>query len=143
MKKYINYKDIKDTQKISFYYNKSKNKELEINEEDNPGKIDNSRLLVPLDEFVNNRDSHDQENIVIKPEMNQREDIVIVNKEIWNYLSSIFGGGPEIIRQNIVEKGIYHNSTIVEIFYRPVNNFIIIFIDYICYTPKKIRYDSF
>jgi hypothetical protein len=77
--------------------------------------------LVNIDEFVNDGDIKNQENVVIKPEMNLREDIVIVNKEIWNFLFSIYGGGPEIIRQNIIEKARYHSSTVVEIFYRPVN----------------------
>ena len=87
-----------------------------------PGEISNSGLLVPLEDFLNDGDKSNPENLVIRLEINQRLEVKIVNKEIWDYFHSKYGGGPVIQKGSIEEKTKYSNSAkkIVELYYKKV-----------------------
>ncbi len=87
-----------------------------------PGKIENERLLVPLEEFYNDGNPDNPENIVIRNDIDQKTDYRLVNEEIWNFFHQRYGGGPKIIRYSIEEKTKYNYSKkIIEVFYRKVN----------------------
>jgi hypothetical protein len=90
-----------------------------------PGPIDNSTLLVPINEFLNDGDANNPENQVIRHDINQREEIKLVNKQIWEFFYDKYGGGPEIKKGTIEEKQRYSNipKKIIELYYRKVKNF--------------------
>jgi hypothetical protein len=87
-----------------------------------PGEIDNKNLLVPLEEFLNDGNKNDPENMVVRHDINQRDEVKIVNKAIWEFFLNKYGGGPEIKKGTIEEKGRYSSSTkkIIELYYRKV-----------------------
>ena len=89
-----------------------------------PGPIDNSVLLVPFNEFLNDGDEKNPENQVIRHDINQREDIKIVSKQIWSFFYDKYGGGSEIKKSSIEEKQRYSNipKKIIEIYDRKVKN---------------------
>ncbi len=74
-----------------------------------------------MEEFLNDGNKDNPENQVIKHDINQREEVKIVNKAIWDFFHSKYGGGPEIKKGSIEEKGRYNGSKkIVELYYRKV-----------------------
>lgn len=121
-KEYTNYQYVKKNIQYSFYYSQYNKIVYDVKLESFPGPIDNSSLLVPLNEFLNDGDAKNQENQVIRHDINQREEIKIVNKQIWNFFHEKYGGGPVIIKSSIEEKQRYSNipKKIIEIFYRKV-----------------------
>jgi hypothetical protein len=123
-KEYVNYAFIKKNIQYSYYYSQNNNKKYEPNLEAKPGEIDNRHLLVPMGEFLNDGDVNNPENHVIKHDINQREEIKIVNKAIWNFFYSKYGGGPEIKKGTIEEKARYTVTAkkMIELYYRKVND---------------------
>jgi hypothetical protein len=77
---------------------------------------------VPIEYFVNDGDKNNQENVVIKHNINIKSELKIVNKAIWDFFHSKYAGGPVIIRGNIEEKQRYSTTPkkVVEIFFRKV-----------------------
>jgi hypothetical protein len=75
-----------------------------------------------MNEFLNDGDVNNPENHVIRHDLNQREEVKIVNKQIWDFFNEKYGGGPEIRKQAIDEKQRYSNipKKIIEIYYRKV-----------------------
>lgn len=121
-KEYVNYSHIKKSIHYSYYYNNLNNKPYEPDLSKKPGEIENSELLVPLNEFINDGDSLNQENMVIRHDINQREKIKIVNKTIWEFLQGKYKGGPEIIKGTIEEKSNYasYSKKIIELYHKKV-----------------------
>jgi len=121
-KEYINYAYIKKNIQYSYYYSQSNNKKYEPNLDAKPGEIDNRPLIVPMEEFLNYGNQNNPENRVIKHDINQREEVKIVNKALWDFFHSKYGGGPEIIKGTIEEKGRYNGTSkkMIELYYRKV-----------------------
>jgi ubiquitin C-terminal hydrolase len=122
-KEYVNYSYMKRKNQQNLYYIRYSTQSTEFtpDESKKPGPIDNWRILVPLSEFLNDGDLSEQTNLVVRHDLSQREDIKIVNKQIWEFFYSKYGGGPEIIKPWIKEG--YKN--IVELFYRKVTVMIL------------------
>jgi hypothetical protein len=118
-KEYVDYPFIKRKFQYTYYYS-NRVKEYKLNEESFPGAIDNSRILVPLNDFLNDGNSSNEVNLVIRDDLQQREDIKICHKKIWDFFNTRYPGGPSIIRSWINE-GSSYSSKFVELFYRSVN----------------------
>jgi len=121
-KEYTNYMYIKKNIQYSFYYSQYNKIAYSVKLEAFPGPIDNSSILVPLNEFLNDEDANNPENQVIRHDIDQRQEIKIVNKQIWEFFKDKYGGGPEIRKPSIEEKQRYSNvpKKIIELFYRKV-----------------------
>lgn len=127
-KEYVNYGFIKRNIQYSYYYSQYNTKKYEVKEESNPGQIDNESLIVPMSEFINDGDISNPENLVIRHDIDQKSEVKIVNKVIWEFFHSKYGGGPTIKKGAIEEKSKYsaYPKKIIEIFYRKVNSFLIL-----------------
>jgi hypothetical protein len=121
-KEYTNYAYIKKNAQYSYYYQKYSNVKWEPKPESNPGEIDNSKLLVPLSDFLNDADENNRENQVIRHDLDQKKEIKIVNKKIWDFFHDKYKGGPLILKGVIEEKQRYSHipKKIVELYYRKV-----------------------
>ena len=74
-----------------------------------------------MNDFYNDGDANNPDNIVIRNDIDQKTDYILVNEEIWNFFHSRYGGGPKITRNAIEEKTKYNYSKkIIEVFYRKV-----------------------
>ena len=124
-KKYVDYSFIKRKMIYQQQYLGRKLKPYIIDENLKPGPIDNSEILVSLDEFLNDGDLSDQSNFIIKPGIDQREEIKICGKKLWEFFFKKYGGGPEIIRPWITQGSSYSAQKIVEIFSRNLNILIL------------------
>ena len=124
----MNYAYIKKNIQYSYYYSQHNNKKYEPNPAMKPGEIDNKNLLVPLEGFLNDGNRNDPENIVVRNEINQKEEVKIVNKAIWDFFLNKYGGGPEIKKGTIEEKGRYASAPkkIIELYYRKVRIYMLI-----------------
>jgi hypothetical protein len=125
----VNYGYVKRNVQYSYYYSQYSNKKYEVKLENHPGEIDNSKLLIPLTNFLNDGDENNPENFVIKHDISLKDDVKIVNKAIWDFFHLKYGGGPVIKKGTIEEKSRYTTipKKIVEIFYRKVFLFLILF----------------
>jgi hypothetical protein len=121
-KEYVNYAFIKRNIQYSYYYSQYNNKQYEPNLEAHPGPIDNSNLLVPMTDFLNDGDESNPENQVIRHDISQREEIKIVSKVIWEFFYSKYGGAPIIRKGTIEEKQRFSNipKKLIELYYRKV-----------------------
>ena len=111
-KEYSLYAFIKRSIKRPEFYEK-RPKPFKLKPESHPGKIDNSDLLVPISDFLNNQDVNDAKNLVISNEKVIKKDFKLISKPIWNMLVNYYGGGPAIVRNLKQEEGstefdIYH-----------------------------------
>ena len=96
-KNYINYNEIK----LAFRYNLKRNDKVETNEDENekhpyPGCINNFQILLPMTEYFNDGDRDNNDNLVVNPEINVKQNLKIVNEKIWTYFYNKYGGGPAI-----------------------------------------------
>jgi hypothetical protein len=73
-----------------------------------------------MNEFLNDGDEGNFENQVIKNDLNEREHLKIISKERWDLLLNSYGGGPEIIKQQISEGSGYQTRKVVELYDRKV-----------------------
>lgn len=114
-KSYVNYEYIKQNSRYSFYSRQQG--PFEINEEDFPGPINNEDLIYPTDSYLHAKDEDLQ---VIRHDLDQKEDIKLVSKRIWDFFHSRYGGGPVIVKHSIVEKSKYtsYKTSIIEIYLR-------------------------
>lgn len=121
-KEYTNYAYIKKNVQYSYYYSQYNKVAYSVKLEAFPGPIENSSILVPLDEFLNDGDTKNPENQVIRHDLNQRDNIKIVNKKIWDFFFEKYQGGPVIKKHSIEEKQRYSNmpKKIIELYYRKV-----------------------
>jgi hypothetical protein len=121
-KKYVDYKFIKENTK-SYYGSQSSNrKEYKNDLSSFPGEIDNEFLIIPFSEFLNDEDKTNIYNYVIRFDVDQRKDLKILNKKMWDFFSSRYNGGPELKKPHVEDKSKKYSSTrIVEVFYRKVN----------------------
>lgn len=121
-KKYVDYKFIKENSR-SYYHSHSFNRKVYQCDPDSfPGDIDNQMLLVPNEEFLNDGDDTNLYNYVIRHDVDQRRDVKILNKKMWDFFSSRYKGGPELKKPFIQDKSrSYSSMRMVELFYRKVN----------------------
>lgn len=124
-KEYVDYAYVKKNLQFSQYYSHYSNLKYQPKLDQVPTKIDNTPLLVPMDSFLNDGDDQNPENIVIKHNINQREQVKIVNKEIWEFFQKKYEGGPVILRGAIEEKSRYSSISkkIIEVYYNRVLKF--------------------
>jgi len=122
-KKYVDYQYIKENSK-SYYHSHSFNrKEYQCDQDSFPGVIDNEFLIVPFNEFLNDGDNSNIYNYVIRHNVDQKRDIKILNKKMWEFFLSRYKGGPELKKPFIEDKArSYSSMKIVELFYRKVKN---------------------
>lgn len=119
----MNYSHIKKNLQYSYYYSKVSSKQYEPKLDKHPGPIDNSELLVPLNEFLNDGDPNNQDNYVFREDIDKAKDIRIVNQKIWNFFKELYGGGPEIIRKAIDETpGRSYGKKIIELVFKKVTS---------------------
>ena len=121
-KKYVNYEDYKRKAQIN-----SKNFNFKTQSEYYPGEINNNNLLVDPSNFYNDGNMDDIENIVVKSDINQREELKIIDKEIWDFFVNRYGGGPVICKPMIEEdngRG-YKKRKVFEVYYAKLMVFII------------------
>lgn len=125
-KEYVSYADIKKSLLHSYYYNHYKTNKYEPKIDSHPGPINNNYVLVPLNEFLNDGDPSNPENTVVRHDIDQKQEIKLVNKLIWEFFYNKYGGGPEILKKSIAEKSKYSTipKKIIELYYRKVNFFI-------------------
>jgi hypothetical protein len=123
-KEYVDYPTIKKNLQFSYYYSNYNNlkKGQKNTNIEKPGPINNDYLLVPITDFLNDGDENNPENQVLRHDIDQRSDIKLTNKDIWEFFYTRYGGGPQIIKGSIEEKSRYAYVTkkIIELFYRKV-----------------------
>jgi len=97
-KNYINYNQIKLKMRYNINKNEGEITEKNIEDQNNPfpGCINNFQILLPLSDYYNDGDRDNEENVVINPDINIKQNLKIVNEKIWNYFYNKYGGGPEI-----------------------------------------------
>jgi hypothetical protein len=126
-KLYINYDVLKRINKFPNYYRK-KTINIEDSQEDidkrYPGVIDNSRLVYELKSFHNDGNIDSRDNIIVRVDIDKKEDLKLVNREIWEYLNSLYKGGPAIVC-DIIESPDNRDKKIIEIY---MNRFMCIFL---------------
>lgn len=120
-KLYADYKNIKDNSR-NYYHSYSYNRrEYQIDKSNFPDKINNDYLLVPFEEFLNDGNLENPMNYVIRHDVDQRKDVKIINKKIWDLFYENYGGGPKIVKNQINDRSrSYSSHKIVELFYRKV-----------------------
>jgi len=123
-KKYVDYQSIKDSQKTYYSYYSYNKRGYKINPESHPGEIDNNSFLYPLDEYLNDGDPKNEDNFVVRHDINAKSDLKIVNKNIWQFFYERYGGGPQIEKPLIDNNNSYSSSKVVEVFLRKVNTFL-------------------
>ncbi len=104
-KNYINYNHIKLTLRYNLNKNENKEKYLEEQYQPHPGCINNFPLLLPLSDYFNDRDRDNEDNVVINPEINIKQNMKLVGEKIWSFFFNKYGGGPGIKTRYIKKIG--------------------------------------
>ncbi len=100
-KKWKKYAKSKAANKTNFPGTHEKLFLKETKNEIHPGKINNSDLVYDHKEFINST-IDGTTDYVIRPD--RKDYIKLVSKKIWDFLHSIYKGGPEIKRISYVQK---------------------------------------
>ena len=125
-KKYVDYQTVKESHHSYFSYSSYNKRVHKIDPESHPGEIDNKFFLYPLDEYLNDGNPENEENFVVKHDINNKTDLKIVNKNIWLFFYTRYGGGPQIEKPLIDnDSSSYNSNKVVEVFFRKVFKFII------------------
>ena len=121
-KEYVNYAFIKRNIQYSYYYSQYNNKKYEPKLDSPPGIIENKSLVVPLENFLNDGDVTNPDNMVIRHDINQKGEVKIVNKVIWDFFNNKYGSDLEIKKGLIEEKSRFSTmpKKIVELYFRKV-----------------------
>ena len=120
-KKYVDYKTVKESQQTYYSYTSYNKRVHEIDPQSHPGEIDNSFLLYPLDEYLNDVDANNEDNFVVRHSINTKTDLKIVNKKLWQFFYTRYGGGPQIEKPLIDnDSSSYLSNKVVEVFLRKV-----------------------
>ena len=95
-------------------------KEINVSDEINPhpGKINNDRIILNLSDFYNDGDKNNPENYVLKK--NSESEFVKINKTIWDFFQTKYGGGPIIIKKNVEYKSNFNKKTEIDLFHKKV-----------------------
>jgi hypothetical protein len=122
-KDYVNYQHVKKNLQFSYYYSQYNKQAYEVKEENHPGKINNKDLLVPLDEFLNDGDTTNPMNQVVRHNIEQKKEVKLVDKAIWDMFNDKYGSDVMIRKEAIQKKAKYTNSLqkVIEIYNRKVN----------------------
>lgn len=99
----------------------------EVKREKYPGEITNKSLIYTLKEFINDGDEKNEDNIVIKHDIDQKKNIKFINEEIWKFFKDKYGGGPDICRKVLEEKA-NSSKKFVELYLLKYN---------VCFLPRK------
>ena len=113
-KSYINYNFIKQTRYFSYYYENFMKKTYELSDIPHPNQISNQNLIYKIEDFFNDGDVNNQENLIIRHNIDQRKEVKIVNQKIWEFFHSRYGGGPKIIKK------VHEESKIIDMYDRKV-----------------------
>ena len=120
-KSYVNYTHVKRKLHYSFY---GSNTEYEPNHQSFPGPIANNKILVPMTDFLNDGNPNNPENIVVKNELDMVNDLRLVNKTMWEFFYTRYGGGPCIIKGQMEEKSKHssysYSRKVIEVMFRKV-----------------------
>ena len=100
-KNYINYSYFKNKSTNPVYY---KNQVSFFNHHLHPGPISNNNLVVNLCDFVNDGNAKNDENIVIKSDIDFEKNIKIIDNTIWKFFFDRYKGGPEIKKPYKVDR---------------------------------------
>lgn len=120
-KKYVDYQTVKESQQSYYSYSSFNKRVHKIDPESHPGEIDNTYLLYPLDQFLNDGDPNNEENFVVRHDINAKNDLKIINKKIWQFFYTRYGGGPQIEKPLIdSDTSSYSSNKVVEVFLRKV-----------------------
>lgn len=119
-KTYVNYTHVKRKLQYSFY---GSNIEYEPSYSSFPGPIANDKILVPLTDFLNDGDVNNQENIVVKNELDMQNDLRLVNKAMWEFFQNKYGGGPVVLKGQMEEKSKHssYSRKVIEVMFRKVS----------------------
>ena len=90
----------------------------------NPGPINNSQILLNINDFYNDGDINNIDNIIINSKINYKQ-IKYISDEIWEFFLEKYGGSPEI-KVNII-KNKETNTEELELVKRNVNLFFFFF----------------
>lgn len=86
-----------------------------------PGPIDNTSIIMPLDEFFNDGDADKRENMILKEEVSARnKKIKRISVDSWNFLFKIYGGGPAITKDIVDYKTKSKKERIVLLFEKQI-----------------------
>ena len=117
-KEYVNYDCVKRKLQYSFY----SDSQYKPKYEEFPGPISNSNVITPMDKFLNDGDPHNPDNLIVSNGQNLRNEIRLVSKNMWEFFLKNYGGGPEILKKMIEEKGnsSSYSNKVIEVFFRKV-----------------------
>lgn len=121
--KYARYGFVKRSTKRPEIY-KERPLHFKVKQEDHPGPIDNSDILVPPSNYLNSK----EEPIVVSEDKVVKKDYKLVSKQVWNILYTYYGGGPVICKGLKPEEGatdydIYHKK--IQILFIPTREAIV------------------
>ena len=75
-----------------------------------------------MDKFLNDGDPQNPDNLVVSNGQDLRNEIRLMNKNMWEFFYKNYGGGPEILKKMIVEKGnSSYTNKVIEVFFRKVS----------------------
>lgn len=115
-KKWKKYAKSKASSRANFHGNHEKLFLKETKSEMHPGKINNSDLVYDQKEFINST-IDGTTDYVIRPD--RKDFIKLVSKKIWDFLHSIYKGGPEIKRITYIQKDENNlMKTCLDLYYR-------------------------
>ncbi len=121
-KSFTGYDAYKSEQESTFRYNL---KEYKIDKDSFPGEISNCELLYSKESFYFSPDETDPENFILKETLSQQSDFRIINKIVWDFFFSRYGGGPEIKKPTFLQEKDYSKRRIYEIYYSRFNLLLI------------------
>jgi hypothetical protein len=73
-----------------------------------------------MDQFLNDGNPDNPENLVIPNSIDLKNDIKIIDKDVWEFFLSRYGGGPEIKKGYFKEYSGYYSDKKVEVLFRQV-----------------------
>lgn len=88
-----------------------------------PGPISNLNIITPMEKFLNDGDTTNPDNLVIRNGLDLRSDVRLINKSMWEFFVKLYGGGPEVIKKVIEDKSssYSYSSKVIEVFFRKLN----------------------
>ncbi len=122
-KTYVNYTHVKRKLQYSFY---GSSIEYEPDYTSFPGPIANDKVLVSMDDYLNDGDPENSDNLVVKNELNLQTDLRLINKKMWEFFHKKYGGGPVVLKGHMEEKSKYssYSRKVIEVFYKKVKTYI-------------------
>ncbi len=114
-KLYSNYKDFKEKEESNYYLNLNKNSNL--HSFPNPGSINNKKLLMDISNYYNSSNTIEEEFIL---KHDSEKDYILLDKALWEFFYSKYGGGPKITKNLLFVKTPYNSKYLVDIYHSQV-----------------------